>query len=189
MDAHMDRNKFSLIKWFKNLGKKSPIEHKDPIMPSNVIYSNISPTWTTGTTMTTTSSPSILYPTTGVTYTVGNGYSTVIGQAGMYSAPNPAPVFQLSGNQGEIVRMNRDGSIVWSSEININEAAEAFAKSMYLGAEIQSGITKNAKLRMRDSVFEDLITIAKEKGSLSADDLTYLLEASKIVEKLKGEKE
>ena len=30
-------------------------------------------------------------------------------------------------------------------------------------------------------------TIAKEKGSLTADELTLMLEASKIMEKLKGE--
>jgi len=54
---------------------------------------------------------------------------------------------------------------------------------------MQAGITHGVKLRMRDSVFADLIEIAKEKGSLTADDLTYLLEASKIVEKLKGGRE
>jgi hypothetical protein len=86
----------------------------------------------------------------------------------------------------EVVRLNSDGTIKWANGIEIDEAAKAFARSVQLGAEMSAGITKGAKLRMRDSVFADLINIAKEKGSLTADDLTYLLEASKIVEKLKG---
>ena len=89
----------------------------------------------------------------------------------------------------EIVRLNRDGTITWANGIDVDEAAEAFARSISMGAELQSGVTQGVKHRMRDSVFTDLIEIAKEKGSLTADDLTYLLEASKIVEKLKGGRE
>jgi hypothetical protein len=85
--------------------------------------------------------------------------------------------------------LNLDGSVTWPNGIEIDEAAEAFGKSLQLGAEMRAGINKSVKLKMRDSVFEDLISIAKEKGSLTAEDLTYLLEASKIVEKLKGGKE
>jgi len=49
-----------------------------------------------------------------------------------------------------------------------------------------AGISDRVKYDARDSVFTELINIAKEKGPLSADDLTYFLEASKIMEKLKG---
>lgn len=101
------------------------------------------------------------------------------------SPPTNIITFSKSGNQ-EIVRMNPDGSVTWANGVDIDAAAEAFAKSMTIGAEMSAGISKAVKLRMRDSVFEDLINIAKEKGSLTAEDLTYLLEASKIVEKLKG---
>ena len=94
-----------------------------------------------------------------------------------------------NGGNSEIVRLNKDGTITWANGINIDEAAESFGKAIALGAEMQSGITAGTKRRMRDSVFADLIDIAKEKGSLTADDLTYLLEASKIMEKLKGGKE
>ena len=90
-------------------------------------------------------------------------------------------------NGSEIVRVNKDGSVTWSSGIEINEAAEAFAKAISIGAEMRAGITQSVKYRMRDSVFADLIEFAKEKGSLTAEDLIILLEASKIVEKLKGE--
>jgi len=97
-----------------------------------------------------------------------------------------ANVLKLSNAGKEIVTLNKDGSVTWHDEININEAADAFAKSLSLGAEHMAGITQGVKQRMRDSVFNDLIEIAKEKGSLSADDLTYLLSAAKIMEKLKG---
>lgn len=46
----------------------------------------------------------------------------------------------------------------------------------------------NTAEHMRDMVFEELIDIAKENGPLSAEELTYILRASKIVEKLKGTK-
>ena len=97
--------------------------------------------------------------------------------------------FYNNKTSNEIVRMNNDGTITWNNGINIDEAAEAFGSAISLGAEMQVGITRGVKHRMRDSVFADLIEIAREKGPLSADDLTYLLEASKIVEKLKGGKE
>lgn len=105
---------------------------------------------------------------------------------------NPMPnnlVTVWSSSNKEIVRLNADGSVTWNSEIDVDAAAEAFGRALTMGAELSAGITKRVKLKMRDSIFEDIISIAKEKGSLTADDLTYLLEASKIVEKLKGGRE
>ena len=90
-------------------------------------------------------------------------------------------------NGDEIVKLNVDGTVKWDDRIKVDQAAEAFSQVLTLSAELQSGITQNVKIKMRDSVFEDLIGIAKEKGPLSAEDLTYLLQASKIVEKLKSE--
>lgn len=124
--------------------------------------------------------PSTIY-STGTTYIGSGGFTGVT-----FAPPVPSNIITLSNNGKEIVRVNNDGSVTWNNEIDIDEAAEAFGKSLGLGAEISAGITKRVKLQMRDSVFEDLINIAKEKGSLTAEDLTYLLQASKIVEKLKG---
>jgi len=104
------------------------------------------------------------------------------------NVPPPTHIIQFSNAGSEIVRLNLDGSVTWANGIDIDAAAEAFGKSLHMSAEIQAGISKAVKLKMRDSVFEDLINIAREKGSLTAEDLTYLLEASKIVEKLKGGK-
>lgn len=103
--------------------------------------------------------------------------------------PPTTNIITLSTGGTEIVRLNTDGTVTWANGIDIDAAAEAFTKAITLGAELQAGITKGVKLRMRDSVFEDLIEIAKNKGQLTAEDLTYLLESSKIVEKLKGGKE
>lgn len=105
---------------------------------------------------------------------------------------NPMPnnlVTVWSSSNKEIVRLNADGSVIWNGEIDVDAAAEAFGRALTMGAELSAGITKRVKRKMRDSIFEDIISIAKEKGSLTADDLTYLLEASKIVEKLKGGRE
>lgn len=115
-------------------------------------------------------------------YTAGSGIT--------FSTPIKTNIVSFYGTDGkEIVRINLDGSVTWADGIKIDEAAEAMSKTMSNAVELQAGITKAVKLRMRDSVFEDIIEIAKQKGSLTADDLTYLLEASKIVEKLKGAKD
>jgi hypothetical protein len=98
----------------------------------------------------------------------------------------PPHIFQLYQQNKEIVRLTDDGKVVWANGFEVDEAAEALGKTMVLSSEIRSGITKRVKADMRDSIFNDLISIAEKKGSLSAEDLTFLLEASKIMEKLKG---
>lgn len=140
----------------------------------------------------------ILNSTMNTVTSTGSLYGTVTSGTSTYASPNytisnsagntiPLVIYDTSSR--EIVRLNRDGTVVWARDISDNEAAEAFSRSLQLGAEISAGITQKVKLNMRDSVFNDLIEIAKSKGSLSADDLTYLLASSKIVEKLKGKDE
>jgi hypothetical protein len=85
----------------------------------------------------------------------------------------------------EIVRLNNNGSVVWANGIVPDEAIDSFRSSLEIAAEQKVGIHMGTKHRMRDSVFKDLIEVARDKGPLSAEDLTYLLEASKIVERLK----
>ncbi len=164
---------------------------------SSAITSNtiVSPTTTTYTgTGTSTTYPTFNGYTTGIyaaagihtpKYSIGSTSSSVT-----ISSTSVLPsIFSLyDSSSKELMRVNRDGSVTWHDDIKIDEAAEAFGKAINLGSEISSGITENVKRKMRDSVFEDLISIAKEKGSLNAEDLTYLLQASKIVEKLKGGK-
>ena len=49
-----------------------------------------------------------------------------------------------------------------------------------------AGVTYGVRQRIRDAVFEELIDMANNKGTLSVDDLTYLHQAAKIMDKLKG---
>lgn len=136
-------------------------------------------------------------PATGYTYTIpatltgaGGGSYYSIGSGVNFSMPPKTNIVSYTDVNGkEIVRINLDGSVTWADGIREDEASKAIAGAMHLATEMKAGITQGVKLRMRDSVFEDLINIAKQKGSLTADDLTYLLEASKIVEKLKGAKD
>lgn len=89
-------------------------------------------------------------------------------------------------NNEKILSIDENGNIVWGQGIKIDKTAEDLANSLALSLELKAGITQKIKLEMRDSVFESLINIAKMQGALTANDLTYLLEASKIVEKLRG---
>lgn len=148
---------------------------------------------TAGTGYTTYTIPATNYNYGNIT--IAGGGAAGAGYAGAINIPNngftftmtqPTNIITLTNNGQEIVRLNRDGSVTWANGIDIDAAAEAFGKSLTYSAELKAGITKGVKLRMRDNVFETLINIAKEKGPLSADDLTYLLESSKIIEKLKG---
>lgn len=95
----------------------------------------------------------------------------------MSSAPTPTV----------IVKLNCNGEVEWPDGIQVNEAVASFTSVLEISAEHKAGISARVKQSMRDSVFNDLINIASEKGALTADDLTHLLAASKIVEKLKGE--
>lgn len=108
---------------------------------------------------------------------------TIIGSYGYIQSDK---VITLANGGKELVSLDKNGKVTWANDIELDEAAEAFEKLLVISAELKAGISQTVKLKMRDSIFESLIGIAKEKGSLTADDLTYLLEASKIVEKLKG---
>lgn len=131
--------------------------------------------------------------THGATSIAGTGYGGIVSTA---TIPLASPSWVGSNNLNivslynyvgkKLLEVDNTGVVTWASDINIDEAAEAFSKSLNLGIEIKSGISKSVKERMRDSIFTDLIGIAKDKGNLTADDLTYLLQASKIIERLEG---
>ncbi len=123
----------------------------------------------------------------------GQYYTTNVGAGGHISASfapqkssNVIPISVYDKDGKEIVRLEPDGTVVWSKDIDIDEAAAAFGKSIQLGAEISAGITYGVKQRMRDVVFEEIISMAQEKGSITAEELTYLHKAAKIIDKLKG---
>ena len=94
------------------------------------------------------------------------------------------PIITLSNNSKEIVRIEVSGKVIWANGIDVDEAAQAFAKSIHIGAEMAAGLTEYAKRSIRDKLFAEIIDFAKEKGPLSAHDLQYIFDATKIMEKL-----
>lgn len=154
-----------------------------------------------GTPSATTSGIYATIGSTGTIYTGGTGYSssgTILAgpsttythpvfSASIYPSMPMVAILTLYNDKGQkIVQLEKDGTVTWDKEIDVDEAAKAFQRALTISGEQSIGITAGVKSRMRDSVFNDLIEIAKEKGSLTSEDLTYLLSASKIVEKLKG---
>ena len=120
----------------------------------------------------------------GTSITTSNYVTNTMNSITMLQPPN---VISIKGlNNKDIVTIENDGTVTWAGDIDVDEAAEAFGRVLSLSTEMRSGITSGVKSRIRDSVFEDLISIAQDKGSLTAEDLTYLLRSSKIIENLKG---
>jgi len=182
--------------WISKIGDKfrTPVFKLDN--SGNVLWT------TTGTTTVTLPVSNSIAPVANPQYIVNGGIPLITSAGGggggyggggyggfSFNYVPPPHIITFSGNNGTIVTLNKDGTVTWAQDITVDEAAEAFGKSLSLGAEVAVGITAGVKCRMRDSVFNDLIQLAKEKGSLNAEELTYLLQASKIVEKLKGAKE
>ena len=89
-------------------------------------------------------------------------------------------------NGQEIVHISSKGDVVWANGYQIDEAAEAFSKSLHIGVEKAIGVNENIKRKMRDSVFEEIIKLVKETGSITADELTRYWECAKIIDKLRG---
>ena len=100
--------------------------------------------------------------------------------------PSLTPLRIHGKDNNEIVRLNEDGTVVWGDGIKVDEAVEAFGEVLKLNLENNSGLTHAVKQRMRDTVFEEIISMARDKGSLTVDDLTYLHQAAKIMDKLKA---
>lgn len=128
--------------------------------------------------------------TSGITtFGYNSGYSITSSSSttANVSSASRGPIITLCSANKELVRLNNDGSVTWADDIiKIDEAAKSLATSLSLSAEIAAGITAGVKQRMKDMFFEEMITIAEEKGSITAEDLTYYWRAAKIVDKLKG---
>lgn len=119
---------------------------------------------------------------------IGSTISTTSIMSGTLAAGQTRhiPLVARGSNGQPLVSLHADGSVVWADGIHVNEAAEAFSNALTLGAELSAGITHKAKQNMRDLVFNELIEIARIKGHITAEDLTYYLKAAKIMDKLKG---
>ena len=101
-----------------------------------------------------------------------------------YAPPNIITLMK-DGNK-EILRVTPEGKVEWAEGHTVDDAAEAFGKSITLGTEIAAGVTSRVKGEMRDVVFEEIIEMSKIKGVLTTHELTLMFESAKIMEKLKG---
>jgi hypothetical protein len=147
-----------------------------------------------------------VYPLYDPTLNIFNQNYTVAGMINLGGAPNITPTLNMGNvytglitgpitntvityvgkNNQEIVRLTTDGEVIWQNGIDIDAAAEALSKSLVLSSEMMIGITKSVKRKMRHTAIEELIESAKEKGFLTVEELTFMLESSKILDKLKG---
>lgn len=120
-------------------------------------------------------------------YTVPN--NSVLTTSHSYLGPSTISCDVLTlkdGNGKSIVTIDQTGAVIWHGDILINEAVQALNNVFVLSAENAAKITLAVKQRIRNTVFEEIISLADSKGSLTADDLTYLYQAAKIIDKLKG---
>lgn len=175
MDAYLERN--STITLRNPMSYNDPTApHRAPIHPLYTSMANPASTVTTTSYTTTASAPNMA------------GMSTIgILGPSMWKS-EPQNIFSISDKSGKpVMVMDHEGNITFNIDTNVPEAAEIFVSSIYLSTEAKAGITLKTKQKIRDAVFNDIIEIAKRKGTLDAEELTSMLEASKIMEKLKGE--
>lgn len=104
-----------------------------------------------------------------------------------YIQTQPTHIISVKSSAGQpVVTLNQDGTVTWAAGVEVNEAAEMFSQMLTLSVESKASITARVKRDIRDQVFEEIIEISKLSGSLTTDELTYMLESSKIIEKLKN---
>ncbi len=105
-----------------------------------------------------------------------------------YPSSYKPDIFSLytNDNKTRVVHITQDGEVVWGDGFGETESAKLFSRVIKLGAEEAANMTYSVKQNIRDAVFAEMIAIAEEKGSITAEDLTYLQKAAKIMDKLKG---
>lgn len=91
----------------------------------------------------------------------------------------------ISGEDGEeIVRLRNDGKVVWKNGVQLDEGVKSFSSLLRLGVAESAGVGASVRREIREQVYADLIAMAKEKGSLTEEDLTFDRDSCILVEKL-----
>jgi hypothetical protein len=91
----------------------------------------------------------------------------------------------IDGEDGEeIVRLRNDGKVVWKNGVQLDEGVKAFSSLLRLGVAESAGVGASVREEIRSQVYADLIAMAKEKGSLTEEDLTFDRDSCILVEKL-----
>jgi hypothetical protein len=117
--------------------------------------------------------------------TTYNGQVVFGNSSNMFSYSAHTHIMTLTTLSGkEIVRIEKDGTVKWADDVDINAAAQALSTALNISTEQKAQITQRVKQQIRDDVFNQIIDMAKVKGVLTADELTFMFESSKIIEKL-----
>jgi hypothetical protein len=91
----------------------------------------------------------------------------------------------IDGEDGEeIVRLRNDGKVVWKNGVQLDEGVKAFSSLLRLGVAESAGVGASVREEIRNQIYADLIAMAKEKGSLTEEDLTFDRDSCILVEKL-----
>jgi hypothetical protein len=85
-----------------------------------------------------------------------------------------------------MVKVMSDGRIEWNQNYTVDDAARQFSQMLQMSTELACGITTKVKCEIRDSIFEEIIYICDKRGTITADDLRFMHESCKIVDKLKA---
>jgi hypothetical protein len=125
--------------------------------------------------------------TINATAAVGHGvYTSGTGQFTFQQQQPPNILTIMDRSNKELVRITKEGEVIWADGFQVTEAAEVFSHTLHLSTELAAGVRYAVKQKIRDVIFQEMIDMAKEKGVLTADELTYLWQAAKIMDKLKG---
>lgn len=96
----------------------------------------------------------------------------------------PSVTFSDSNNT-EYLRITSDGKCIWREDLSNDEAAKRFSDIFQLSKELNAGITKEVKETIRDHVFEEIILACEKRGSMTVEDLRFMYESVKIMDRLK----
>jgi hypothetical protein len=102
------------------------------------------------------------------------------------SSTEDAP-FLIRDNYGvELVRVGKDGNVVWAINVIDDEASRLLVSAIEKTPEMLANINYIIKQKIRDTVFKEISEMAEIKGSLTTEDLLIIQQAAKITDKLRG---
>lgn len=94
----------------------------------------------------------------------------------------------ISYEDTEIFRLDYNGKSTWKDGIQVDRAAEAFSRAIQYGITETTGLNKTVRRELRmagwDAAFEEIIRAVEAGRNLDTEELTYMRDAIKILDKL-----
>ena len=113
-------------------------------------------------------------------------YSSAGWQNTYYAFEPPSELLVIRNYTNDVlVTLYPDGRVEWADNIEIDEAAAKFSAMLNISPDIIANIKYENKKKIRDSIFEDMIELAKDKN-LTVEDLTCMWHTAKMMDKLRG---